>query len=79
MTEQNNTLLEKYKSIQKIGSSIETPWFVYRAFGSPVRAISVTGTEISLGEDFVSVQEARNAVEWYVKNLGRSVKWSKYE
>ncbi len=68
------TLIEKYRAIQAIGSSIEVPWKVQRLFPSNLQ-IDVIGTQIGFGEDYVSVDQARDALEWLVAQLGGTVKW----
>jgi len=70
-------LYDKYKAIQKIGCNITIPHDVWKCFGGEIKEISVVGNQVSLGEDYVSIEEARNAAEWFVKQLGGQVKWQK--
>lgn len=69
-------LIDQYKIIQSF-PEIKVPWEVKTTFGAPTTCISIAGSEISLGEDFKSLDDCRKAVEWYVDQLGGSVKWSK--
>jgi hypothetical protein len=71
----NNTLVEKFRAIQKIGHTVEIPWQVNRVLGSEHKKIEVAGDQVCIQEDFVSLEEARDAVEWYVKQLGGKVEW----
>lgn len=70
------TLIQKYRAIQKIGNKIEIPWKVNRVIGSEHKVIETVGDgQVCIQEDFVSLGEAREAVEWYVKQLGGRVEW----
>ena len=69
------TLIKKYKAIQKIGTVIEVPHSVWTKFSEQQRCISIAGTDISLGEDYCSLDQAREAVAWFVEQLGGKVKW----
>jgi len=73
------TLLEKYKKIQEIGTSVEVPYNVRSLFASGKNPLDIVGSDISLGEDYGSLQQCREAIEWYAGQLGGTVKWSKYE
>jgi hypothetical protein len=74
-TKKPETLIEKYDAIQEIGHSIERPWLVKSAFGGMCPDISVIGSDVSLGEDYISVDRAQQAIEWYVTQLGGKVQW----
>lgn len=69
------TLIERYRAIEKIGTEVEVPFHVYRMIGN--KTICIFGNQIELGEDhdFVSLTEAREALEWYVNQLGGNVQW----
>lgn len=71
------TALEKFDAIQAIGTVVEVPYDVWRIFVDSQRPISIVGTEISLGEDYVSLDKVRDAIEWYVNQFGGTVKWTK--
>lgn len=54
----------------------KSPWLFISAFGSD-RCLDVLGDQISFGEDYLSLQEARQVVEYLVNELGGGkVKWS---
>ncbi len=68
--------IDKYNAIQKIGHSVEVPHGVWTLFpGENVHNLEVLGDQISLGGDYYSLEKARAAIEWYVDQLGGSVKW----
>jgi hypothetical protein len=74
----SSKLIDRYIEIQKIGTEIEVPFEVKRVIGG--HRMSIMGEQVSIGSDdcdFVSVSEAREALEWYVNQLGGKVKWSK--
>lgn len=72
------TLHEKYQIIQDVGHTVAIPWEVSHILCSEdFKFISVMGDDISMGHDYVSLAEARSAVEWYVTQLGGAVKWQK--
>lgn len=70
-------LIERYEAVKKIGTEIEVPWVVWTAFGEKAKLITITGTDICLGEDYKTLEQARAAIAWYVDQLGGSAKWSK--
>ncbi len=72
---QPQTAIEKYNAIQKIGTEVQVPFYVWTKFGSKQKQISLVGTDISLGEDYCRIDEARNAIKWYVTQLGGKVTW----
>lgn len=63
----------------KIQKDIEVPWNVWTKFGESAKHITIMGKQVSLTSegDFGSVEELRKAVEFYVEQLGGTVKWSK--
>jgi hypothetical protein len=69
-------LIEKHEYINRLKLD-EIPHIVIQAFGHIAKQVSVTDNEICLGEDFLSVDEAREAIAWYVDQLGGKVTWSK--
>ena len=69
------TLLQKYKAIQKIGCSVEVPWAAMRVLHGESKTLDVWGDQVSLGEDFVSLQEAREAIQFYAEQLGGLILW----
>ena len=70
-----STLLKKYRAIQKIGTEVDVPHAVWTKFSEQQRRCSIVGTDVSLGEDYCSIEQAREAVEWYVNQLGGKVTW----
>lgn len=71
------TVFQKVLTMRAIGPSTTVPWHVWRCFGSQQKEVLVSGTDVCLGEDYVSLEEARKAVDWYVEELGGQVKWHK--
>lgn len=57
--------------------SLKVPWEVWTAFGQAAKEVSFIGNQIALTDDsdFVTIERAREAVQWYVENLGGSVNW----
>jgi hypothetical protein len=70
-------LIDKYKQIQKIGTETFVPHAVWRLFSSKRQTISISGSDICLGEDYASLKQARFAIGFYVDQLGGKVKWEK--
>lgn len=69
------TALEKHL-IAQANSTVEVPFDVWRMFGNETgRSIELLGEQISLGEDYGSLEECRNAIAWYVEQLGGTVEW----
>jgi len=73
--EHSLTAIDKYETIQKIGTKIEVPHSVWTKFGCQQRTIEIAGADISLGEDYGSLAECRAAIQWYAKQLGGTVEW----
>jgi hypothetical protein len=71
------TIYEKYKKAQAIGNEVEIPWEVRRFFPGATKAISFSGSDISVGEDYGSLENLQAAVEWFVKQFGGKVTWPK--
>lgn len=74
----NSNLISKFRAIEKIGTEVEAPFIVTRTIGT--KRLAIMGDQVSIGHDdcdYVSVGEARLALEWYVEQLGGVVKWSK--
>lgn len=70
-------VLECHKIASEV-SEVEVPWNVWRFIGSEnTKRISIHGDQICLGEDYGSLDEVRNAIQWYVEQLGGTVKWKK--
>ena len=69
------TIIQRYEAIQKVGTEVEVPWHVYRFLGD--RRIDIFGNLIAIGaeNDYGSLTEVRAALEWYVTQLGGTVKW----
>lgn len=72
------TLLQKYQAIEKIGTRIEVPYHVWTILGGQ-KSLEIVGCEVCLGFDldYANIPQARKAVEWYVTQFGGNVKWSK--
>jgi len=72
------TLFEKFKDIESIGTVVKAPWAVSRVTGCT--ELSIVGDQVSIGvldSDYVHLAEARTAIEWYVNQLGGTVTWPK--
>ena len=61
----------------KLQKDIEVPFHVWRMFGDQCKLISLAGNQASLGEDYGTREELREAIGWYVEQLGGKVKWDK--
>ena len=68
---------KKAVEIMQSQPSMEFPWHVGRFFGSNSRKIDFAGDQASFGEDYGTLGELRPALEWFVKQFGGTVKWSK--
>lgn len=67
----------KVKDQLKLQKDIEVPYNVWRFFGQQSKIITVAGNQASFGEDYGTQEELRNAIEFYVDQLGGKVKWEK--
>lgn len=70
-------LIDKLKAQQELILD-HVPYECISVFGNRTIHFRLMDTEICLGEDYVSLETARKAVEWYVEQLGGTVKWSKF-
>lgn len=61
----------------KLQKDIEVPYHVWRMFGDQCKLITFAGGQASLGEDYGTAEELRKAVEFYVEQLGGTVKWGR--
>jgi len=69
----------KLKDKLEENNKIEVPWNVWTKFGEQCKHIEMTGKHafLSTNADSGSLQELRDAVEWYAEQLGGKVKWEK--
>lgn len=74
---------KKKKSIRAVDvlvtqPDIDIPWKVYTVVSDSEIQISILGDQLFIGGgDYVKLDEARNAIEWFVDQLGGKVKWDK--
>jgi hypothetical protein len=61
----------------KLQEDIGVPFNVWRFFGTESKVILIRGDQASFGEDFGTKEELRNAIEFYVEQLGGKVSWKK--
>ena len=72
----SKSIIKKAKAIDKINTSIDVPYYVWRLLGEHNRQITVYGfDQICLGEDYASAYEIREMLEWYVKQFEGAIKW----
>lgn len=71
------TLIQTYREIQKIGTTIPIPWNIWRIFGGNNKVMEIVHDQVALTEDLVTLDEAREGVEFFVKHLGGTVDWGK--
>jgi hypothetical protein len=67
-------LIDKLKAQEKLVLD-SVPYKVARAFTQP--RLEVVGDQVCIGEDYLTLDEAREAIAWYVDQLGGKVVWSK--
>ena len=68
------TLKQRLKQIEEL-QAVDTPWEVMRIFGK----VQLYGDQISFysngDNDFVNLQEARDAAKWITEQLGGYIVW----
>lgn len=64
-----------HEVVKNTPDGLEVPWEVWTVFGEKAKTVLFGGKEISLGEDFKSLEQLRTAISWYVDQLGGKVKW----
>lgn len=70
-------VIERAVEIDKL-NEVEVPYYVWALFGDGCKTIRVIGSkEISLGEDYTSIDQIRIALDWYADHFGGKVKWKK--
>jgi hypothetical protein len=71
------SVIEKAKQIDTL-NVVEVPYRVWVLFGDQCKTILLSGSnQISLGEDYKSVDDIRKALDWYVEQFDGKVKWKK--
>lgn len=69
------TIKERLDKILEIGLEVKTPYDVMRTFG--IREISIFGEQVCLNAegdaDYVTIEEAQEAVKWYAEQVGLCV------
>ena len=78
MSKKEPLLIEKYKAIQTVGPTKKVPWKLKRFLpdGGEME-FTVWGTQISMGGDFLELEEAREAASILAAELGGTIKWDK--
>lgn len=74
----SKTVLDKHKLVSELAAH-DVPFHVWSLFGDKQRQIQLLGTDICLGEDYATLKGCRQAIEWYVEQLGGTVKWNANE
>lgn len=69
--------MKKLADRLKEHKDIEVPYHVWTCFGNQSKEVLLSGNQASFGEDYKSLEELRNAIEWYVEQLDGKVKWNK--
>lgn len=67
----------KIKDIVVMQPDVEVPFHVWTLFSEQCKQVQFAGDQLSFGEDYMDLDSARSAIEWYVDQLGGKVKWSK--
>lgn len=69
-------LYDIYKKTQKLNEKKEeVPYDVWVVFGDQTKNMEVFGDQLCFGCDYVHLGQARNAIKWYVNQLGGVVVW----
>lgn len=71
----HKTLFEKFKAIQKVGIEVDIPWEVAHVLAGEIKTITALGDQVCIGDDYVSLENARKAVTWYATQLGGTIEW----
>lgn len=66
-------VIDALKVIERVSEEVETPWCLKRAFKDI--KVEAFGDQITFGEDFLSITEARESIEALVYTLGGKVEW----
>lgn len=70
-------ILDRAKEIDKL-NEVEVPYFCWVLFGEAAKRITISDSEqICLGEDYKSIDQIRDALDWYVDQFGGKTKWGK--
>lgn len=69
----------KLKDQLKLQSNIEVPYNVWRMFGEKKDNgyVLLAGDQASFGQDYGTLTELREAIEWYADQLGGKITWEK--
>lgn len=67
-------IVDVNRELIEVGKSIDIPWHVWTTLNCN-KEIEFHGNQMSLGADFVELQNFRNAVEWLTNQLGGKISW----
>lgn len=71
----SKNVITKAKAIDKL-RSIKVPYNVWRLLGTDAKNITIGGSDqICLGEDYASIFEIREGLEWYAKQFDGVIQW----
>lgn len=67
--------IKRAEAIDKL-RIIDVPYNVWRLIGAANKIITVGGSDqICLGEDYASISEIRECLEWYAKQFDGTIQW----
>ena len=66
----------KAHKVLKSQPPIKMPYNVMRFFGPDSRSIEFAGDQASLGEDYGTIEEMREVVDWLADQFDGKVKWN---
>jgi hypothetical protein len=71
------TAIEVYNKVQSLNDKQDTiPYNVWTAFGETLKhGITIQGDQICLGEDYKSLSEVKEVIEWLSEQFGGVVLW----
>lgn len=77
MSKDKQRLIDRFKAVQEMGKEQPLPFDFWRFVGNKQRTIGIFGDQLSMGEDYMDLQEVRQAFSKVVAELGGTIKWEK--
>ena len=67
---------KKAYQLMKEVKPVEIPYNVWRMFDQVTKEVHFANEQVSLGGDYCTLEEVREAIEWYVDQFNGKVKWN---
>lgn len=77
LKKQKNRVIDSFKQIQAVQHRFKLPFDFWRLACESAKEIEIMGNQITMGQDYLTLEEARGAFDEVVAELGGTITWEK--